>query len=69
MVFMHSFGSHEELVDAYRAWARIPPERFKERDIAWNNYVAIRDGRANDFSNAPKKEEPEGAATRRRLVQ
>lgn len=67
MVFIHSFGSHEELVNAYRAWASLPPEHFKERDIAWKRYVAIRDGCM--VEPVPEKKDSGAETSRRRLVQ
>lgn len=44
-----------ELLKAYLAWVRIPSDRFKERVSAWEDYIAIRDGKENKNDNPKSK--------------
>lgn len=59
-------SKEKEFLDAYFAWASLPSERYRDRQIAWEKYIAIRDGKEN---TEEQPQEEALALPSRRLIQ
>ena len=47
------------LLEAYQLWARLSPDRYKERQVAWDHYVQLRDSaERRQLKLSPARTEP-----------